>query len=75
MNKLLSKKIDAKAWVAAKSVLDSLREHFEADLKALESKAYTFSNYSQPSWSEQQADILGSIRTLKKVITTLNTGK
>ena len=75
MDQRLSKKLNKETWEASTVVLEALKEHFSEDLEALERKTYSVDSYGIPSWSEYQADLLGSIRTLKKVISILTMEK
>lgn len=47
---------------------DLLVEKLEENRKSQEAK----SNYESPAWSEQQADFIGSQRTLRDIINLLN---
>ena len=52
-------------------VLGKLKEILEDYLEELEQKSLKLENYDTPSWTQLQADLIGSKRTLRKVIDIL----
>jgi len=52
--------------------LERLSEVLQEDLEATVRDMSTEEGYDSPAWSERQADRLGKIRTLRKVIDLVN---
>lgn len=75
MNQQLLTKFDRERIKAARDIFEGIVEILEQKKENAIQEAFKDTNYASKSWSEYQADRLGTIRTLTETINLLKVKK